>query len=142
MTELWLKKKLPSSPVSSDNVTQVRLTTERDPSGRAAIHWLVLTPVHEKDCRDCGKIQLGVLPHAGGSIGNDTFSEDVAFQTQSQNREVFSAKNLICHVHTQVVRLPYHFLFEVPRLNSRGHPNNLGILFRELVSDTVQQLWR
>ena len=27
-------------PVSSDHVPQVRLTTERGPSGRAAIHWL------------------------------------------------------------------------------------------------------
>ena len=43
---------------------------------------------------------------------------------------------MFCHVHTQVVLLPYHFfLFEALCLNSRGHPDNLGILFLELVPD-------
>ena len=44
MTHLYLaqEKKLPSSPCDfrPDKVPQVRLTTERGPSGRTAIHWL------------------------------------------------------------------------------------------------------
>ena len=46
---------------------------------------------------------------------------------------------MLCHVNTQMVLLPYHFfLFEAFRSNCRGHHNNLGIPFLEL----VQQLWR
>ena len=42
-----------------------------------------------------------------------------------------------------MVLLPYHFfLFEAFRRNSRGRPNNLGILFLELVPEALQQLWR
>ena len=63
---------------------------------------------------------------------------------RSQNKEVFSTKNLmLCHVSTQTVLLPYHFfLFEVFRLESQGHHNNLGILFLELLPEAQYQLWR
>ena len=57
----------------------------------------------------------------------------------SKEEEVFSAKNLmVCRVYTQVVLLPNHFfLVEVFRFESRGHHNNLGILFLELVPEAV-----
>ena len=50
---------------------------------------------------------------------------------------------MFCHANTQVVLLPYHFfLFEVFRLESRGHHNNLGIIFLELLPEALYQLWR
>ena len=42
------------------------------------------------------------------------------------------------HVHTHVVLLPYHFfLSEALRLNSRGHHNNLEIIFLEPVPEAL-----
>ena len=50
---------------------------------------------------------------------------------------------MIRHGHTQMALLPYHFfLFEIFRLESRGHHNDLGILFLELVPEALYQLWR
>ena len=44
---------------------------------------------------------------------------------------------MFCHVHSQMVLLPYHFFrFEVFRLES------LGILFLELLPEALYQLWR
>ena len=42
-----------------------------------------------------------------------------------------------------MVLLPYHFfLFEVFRLECRGHHNNFGIIFLELLPEALYQLWR
>ena len=42
-----------------------------------------------------------------------------------------------------MVLLPYHFfLLEAFRLASRGHHNNLGILFLELLPEALHQLRR
>ena len=50
---------------------------------------------------------------------------------------------MLCHVHTQVVLLSYNFfLLEAFRSNSRGHHNDLGILFLQLEPHALQQLWR
>ena len=50
---------------------------------------------------------------------------------------------MLCHGQTQMVLLSYHFfLLKALRLSSRGHHNNLGILFLELVPTALQQQWR
>ena len=44
---------------------------------------------------------------------------------------------MFCRVHTPVVPVAIPLLFEALRLNSRGHHNNLGILFLELVPEAL-----
>ena len=50
---------------------------------------------------------------------------------------------MLCHGQTQMVLWPYHFfLLNAFRSNSRGHHNDLGILFLEFEPKALQQLWR
>ena len=94
---------------------------------------LVSTPVVVKDCR-ASKNPLGFLATQEGPPAMVLFSGDIApFSTPKsflalvpKNEEVFSAKNLMfCHFNTQMVLFRYHFfLFEVFRVENRGHHNN------------------
>ena len=62
----------------------------------------------------------------------------------SQNKEVFSARNLMfCHVNTQMVLLPYHF-FLFRNLSSRKSGTSHQSLnsFLELLPEALHQLWQ
>ena len=50
---------------------------------------------------------------------------------------------MLCHGQTHMVLLPHHFfLLKAFRRNSRGHHNDLGIVFLEFERKVLQHLWQ
>ena len=112
----------------------------------------VLTPVDAKDGRDCEQYPLGYSHHAGGPFGNGTFFwryctffndqifPDACPKIRKGFRQEFDVLPLLVHkwycCHTN------SSFSEVFRLESRGHPNYLGILFPELFPEALYQPWR